>query len=59
MYAIISKPKYESGFVSTYADFISANVEKVIIYADYNKAIKKVREMKKKDTKNSYIIRKV
>ena len=59
MYAIISKPKYESGFVSTYADFISANAEKVIIYADYNKAIKKVREMKKKDTKNSYIIRKV
>ena len=59
MYAIVSKPKYESGFVSTYAEFISANAEKVVVYADYNKAIKKVREMKKKDTKNSYIIRKV
>ena len=59
MYAIISKPKYESGFVSTYADFISANAEKVIIYTDYNKAIKKVRELKKANSKNSYIIRKI
>lgn len=59
MYAIVSKPKYESGFVSTYADFISANAEKVIVYADYNKAIKKVRELKKANSKNSYIIRKV
>lgn len=59
MYAIVSKPKYESGFISTYADFISANAEKVIVYADYNKAIKKVREMKKANSKNSYIIRKV
>ena len=59
MYMVISKPKYESGTTFTYAEFISANVEKVIVYADYNKAIKKVREMKKKDSKNSYIIRKV
>ena len=57
MYAVISSFNYAESPV-TYEMFDS-KVNKVVLYADYNKAIKKVREMKKKDRKNKYIIRKI
>ena len=57
MYAVISNFNYAEAPV-TYEMFDS-KVNKVILYADYNKAIRKVREMKKKKDGNKYIIRKV
>lgn len=54
MYMIFVKAKYEDNKFE-----LAPNLDKVMIFTDYNKAIRKVRDLKKKDNSNTYIIRKM
>ena len=60
MYAVISKPKYEDVSAPvTYAEF-EKTITDVLVYADYNKAIKKARDLNTHNRNNkTYMVRKV
>lgn len=60
MYAVVSKPKYEDiSAPMTYAEF-EKTVTEVLVYTDYNRAIKKARDLNKHNRDNkTYTVRKV
>ena len=60
MYAVVSKPKYEDvSAPMTYAEFEKTMTE-VLVYPDYNRAIKKARDLNAHNRNNkTYTVRKV
>lgn len=60
MYAVVSKPKYEDvSAPMTYAEFEKTMTD-VLVYTDYNRAIKKARDLNKHNRDNkTYTVRKV
>lgn len=51
MYMIFAKAKYEDNKFE-----LAPNL---MVFTNYNKAIRKIRDLKKKDNSNTYIIRKM